>query len=99
MIRYTLALSESSAYLISLIRHRTMVGIRFYAIAFIFVFPLVQAPILYYRLGNLVPAWGIYALLAFGSLLLVTLSNFQKMIEYPFDSKGVDNIQIRDFGF
>ena len=31
------------------------------------------------------------------SLLLVTLSNFQVMLEYPFDPKGLDNINVREF--
>ena len=31
------------------------------------------------------------------SLVLVTLSNFQVMLEYPFDPKGLDNIQAREF--
>ncbi len=98
MIRYVRDITESSTYLISLVKHRTMIGLRFYSIAFIFIFPILQAPILYNRLGDLMPSWGLYLLLAFGSLILVTLSNFQKMIEYPFDSKGMDNIHIRDFG-
>jgi len=99
MVRYVRDISESSAYLIGLVKHRTMIGLRFYAISFILIFPVVQAPILYYRLGDLVPSWAIYLFLAIGSLILVTLSNFQKMIEYPFDKKGMDNIQIHDFGF
>ena len=31
------------------------------------------------------------------SLLLVTLGNFQVMLEYPFDPKGMDNIKVREF--
>jgi hypothetical protein len=97
IVRYVRDVTESYTYLISLIRHRTMKGLRFYATAFILIFPIVQAPIVYNRLGDLIPSWAIYLLLAFGSLLLVTLSNFQKMIEYPFDSRGIDNIQVQDF--
>lgn len=98
MIRYIRDVTESSVYLISLIRHRTMIGLRFYAIVFILIFPIIQAPIIYYRLGDLVPTWSIYLILSFGSLILVTLSNFQTMIEYPFDKNGIDNIHLRDFG-
>jgi len=97
IIRYIRDITESSTYLISLVRHRTMIGLRVYSIAFILIFPIVQAPILYYKLGDLVPAWAFHFLLALGSLLLITLSNFQKMIEYPFDSKGMDNIHLQDF--
>jgi len=98
MVRYIRDVTESSVYLISLIRHRTMIGLRFYSIVFILIFPIIQAPIIYYRLGDLVPTWSIYMILAVGSLILVTLSNFQTMIEYPFDKKGIDNIHLRDFG-
>jgi hypothetical protein len=96
MVRYIREVTESSSYLISLIRHRTMLGLRFYSVAFIIIFPLVQAPIILYRMES-APVWSIYLLSAFTSLILVTLSNFQKMIEYPFDPKGVDNIQVEDF--
>ncbi len=97
MIRYLRDITESSAYLIGLVKHRTMIGLRFYAIAFILIFPFIQAPIIYSRFGAMVPSWCIYLALAFTSLILVTLSNFQKLIEYPFDQKGMDNIHIRDF--
>lgn len=97
MIRYLKDVTEGSVYLVSLVRHRTMIGIRFYAITFILTFPLVQAPILYYRLDGIIPTWSIHLVLALTSLILVTLSNFQKMIEYPFDPNGIDNIHVRDF--
>jgi hypothetical protein len=97
IIRYIRDVTESSTYLVSLIRHRTMIGLRVYSLAFILIFPIIQAPILYYKLGDLIPVWAFYFLLALGSLLLITLSNFQKMIEYPFDSKGIDNIYLEDF--
>ena len=97
MIRYVRDISTSSVYLISLVTHRTMIGLRFYAITFILIFPVIQAPILYNRLGDLIPTWAFYLLLAFGSLILVTLCNFQLLIEYPFDKKGLDNIRLQDF--
>ncbi|HEY5746119.1 MAG TPA: hypothetical protein VIU12_08595 [Chryseolinea sp.] len=96
-IRYLKDVTESSVYLISLVRHRTMIGLRFYTILFIIIFPLVQAPIVLFRLDGIVPAWGIFIFLALTSVILVTLSNFQTLIEYPFDRKGADNIHLRDF--
>jgi hypothetical protein len=97
MIRYMRDVVESSTYLLSLVNHRTMAGLRFYGIFFTLIFPIIQAPIILYRLESLVPTWGIYLLLGIVSLILVTISNFQSMIEYPFDQKGMDNIQVRDF--
>jgi hypothetical protein len=96
-IRYIKDVSESSAYLISLVSHRTMLGLRFYSIFFIIILPLVQAPLILYRFDELLPAWGIHVTLAFTTLALVTLNNFQTMIEYPFDPKGIDNVKVREF--
>ena len=97
MIRYMRDVVESSTYLLSLVNHRTMAGLRFYGIFFTMIFPIIQAPIMLYGLESIFPTWGIYLLLAITSLILVTISNFQSMIEYPFDQRGMDNIQIRDF--
>ncbi|MBL7857573.1 MAG: hypothetical protein JNM57_07780 [Cyclobacteriaceae bacterium] len=97
IIRYLRDITESSAYLISLVTHRTMAGLRFYVVFFIFIFPLVQAPMMNYRFGSSIPSWGIYCLVAFTSLILITLSNFQTLIEYPFDRRGIDNIQLHTF--
>jgi len=97
MIRYLRDITESSTYLLSLVNHRTIAGLRFYSVFFIIIFPLIQAPIVWYHLGPVVPVWFIYVFLATTSLILVTLNNFQTMIEYPFDSKGMDNVVIKDF--
>lgn len=97
MIRYMRDVVESSTYLLSLVNHRTMVGLRFYGIFFTMIFPIIQAPIMLYHLESTLPAWGLYVVLGLTSLILVTISNFQNMIEYPFDQKGPDNIQVRDF--
>lgn len=97
MIRYMHDMIESSTYLISLVNHRTIAGLRFYGIFFTLIFPMIQAPIILNHFESLVPTWGIYVLLAVPSLVLVTITNFQSMIEYPFDQRGMDNIQIHDF--
>ena len=97
MIRYMKDISESSAYLVSLVTHRTMLGLRFYSIFFIVILPLVQAPLFLFRFESIIPAWGIHLSLAFTALALVTLNNFQTLIEYPFDPKGIDNVKVREF--
>jgi hypothetical protein len=97
MVRYIKDISESSAYLVSLVTHRTMLGLRFYSIFFIVILPLVQAPLILYRFESVLPAWGIHLSLAFTTLALVTLNNFQTLIEYPFDPKGIDNVKVREF--
>jgi hypothetical protein len=97
VIRYMKDVTDSATYLTSLISHRTMHGIRFYATLFILLFPFIQAPIVMHTLGSRVPEWTLYALAGLGSVIVITLDNFQKMIEYPFDPKGLDNIKIREF--
>jgi len=97
MVRYLGNVSETTVYLTSLVHHRTMAGMRFYSAFFILIFPLVQAPILLHRLEGHIPYWLIYIFVCLTSLILVTLNNFQKMIEYPFDPGGMDNIRMREF--
>ena len=97
VIRYMKDVTDSATYLTSLVSHRTMHGIRFYATLFILLFPFIQAPIVMHTLGSRVPEWTLYLIAAMGSVVVITLDNFQKLIEYPFDPKGLDNIKIREF--
>lgn len=97
MIRYVRDITMGAAYLIALVKHRTMAGIRFFALFFLLLFPIIQAPILNHALSPLVSNFTIHVVSAVTSLILITLSNFQTSIEYPFDADGIDNIQVRDF--
>ncbi|HEY3405541.1 MAG TPA: hypothetical protein VGK59_19295 [Ohtaekwangia sp.] len=98
MIRYMSDVTDSTTYLItSITHHRTIAGLRFYSIFFILVFPFLHAPILLSRLEGLVSIPVFYVLAGVVSILLVTLNNFQTMIEYPFDPKGVDNVKLKEF--
>jgi len=99
IIRYLKDITDSATYLISLVSHRTMHGIRFYATLFILLFPFVQAPIVLHILGAHVPEWVLYGIAAVSSVVIITLDNFQKLIEYPFNPKGPDNIRVREFDF
>jgi hypothetical protein len=97
MVRYMKDVSESTVYLTSLITHRTIAGMRFYSLFFIVIFPFIHAPILLHKLHNIVPESAIYLIVGVASLVLITLNNFQFMIEYPFDKRGIDNVQVREF--
>ena len=97
VIRYMKDVTDSATYLTSLVSHRTMHGIRFYATLFILLFPFIQAPIVMHTLGSRVPEWTLYLIAAMGSVVVITLDNFQKLIEYPFDPRGLDNIKVREF--
>lgn len=97
MIRYLRDMTEGSSYLVSLISHRTMAGLRFYSLIFILIFPLLQAPIMYFHVQGIIHSSMLYLLVGFTSLVLITLSNFQELIEYPFDPRGIDNIKLEEF--
>jgi hypothetical protein len=82
---------------VSITSHRTMAGLRFYAIFFVIIFPFIQAPILLHKLDGFVPNWSLYLVVALTSIILISLTNFQKMIEYPFDQSGADNVHLKEF--
>ena len=97
IIRYLRDSMEASTFLLSLVRHRTMIGLRFYSLSFINVFAVIQAPMVVYELENQLPMWALYFTTGFSSLILITLYNFQLLIEYPFDEKGADDIDLNNF--
>lgn len=97
IVRYTEDVADSAAYLLSLVVHRTMTGLRTYAIIFIALFAALHGPQLYYTLGQIFPDWAIYLSAALTSMILITLYNFQQLIEYPFDQKGSDDVQLDKF--
>ncbi len=97
IIRYLRDSLEASNFLLSLVRHRTMAGLRIYALSFINVFAIIQAPMVLYELENQLPVWALYFTSAFSSIILITLYNFQQLIEYPFDQKGADDIDLSNF--
>jgi hypothetical protein len=53
---------------------------------------------LFNRLDGQLADWILYVIVALTSIILVSLTNFQKMIEYPFDQSGADNVQLKEFG-
>jgi hypothetical protein len=97
MLRYMGNATESSVYLASVARHRTMAGMRFYSLFFILIFPFFHAPILLHKLEHIAPDFAIYLIVGLASLFLILLNNFQHLIEYPFDQRGIDNIQLKEF--
>lgn len=97
IIRYLKEAVNGATFLLSLIEHRTMAGLRFYSLSFIHVYAVLQAPMMAYEFNNQLSDWAIYFAAAFSSLILITLFNFQRLIEFPFDQKGADDIDLDDF--
>lgn len=97
VIRYMKDVTEGSVYVVALVTHGTMIGIRAFALMFIFFFPFTQAPIIYNALGGVLNGWELYALSFVTTFLLISLYHFQDWIEYPFDQSGPDNIKLNLF--
>lgn len=97
IIRYLKESINAANFLLSLVQHRTMVGLRFYSLSFIHVYAVLQAPMMVYEFNNQLSDWAIYFAAVFSSLILITLYNFQRLIEFPFDQKGSDDIYLEDF--
>jgi hypothetical protein len=79
------------------VTHRTMAGMPLYMTIFIILFPFMQGPLTLYRLPEALPLWSHYALMVLSGFTLVTLANFQMLIEYPFDQKGWDDVKVEEF--
>ena len=99
VIRYVKDAEDSAAYLLSLTKHRTMAGLRLFALVFTHAFAILNAPALIHNLQHVLPEWGLYASSALSSLILISLYNFQSAIEYPFDQKGADDIKLDYYRF
>lgn len=96
IIRYMKDAYRGGEYLISMSRHKTVQGLRMYCIIFIYLYSLVNAPVLLHHIG-FEAAWLVYIICFVSSFLLVTLYNIQEQMENPFDNAGLDDIQLNDF--
>jgi len=97
VIRYAKDVLDGATYLLSLTRHRTMIGLRVFSLLFINIFIVINAPILRSNLGGMFHEWVIYLVSATGSFILISLYNIQAQVEYPFDQQGGDDIKLDDF--
>ncbi len=68
--------------------HRTPISLKAYCLIFIYIFPLIYAPSIIFRVGPDKSIWITY---------FISLYNIQNQLEYPFDDKGMDDIQLNIF--
>jgi predicted membrane chloride channel (bestrophin family) len=81
--------------------HGTPMVIRAYTLIFIFIFPLIYTPAIYYNLiqsSDFHEPILVYILAFLTSFILISLYNIQEQLENPFDQIGVDDIQLDGFG-
>ena len=96
VIRYMKDAFRGAEYLIAMSRHKTVQGLRMYCIVFIYLYSLVNAPVLLHHVG-FAASWLVYIICFISSFLLVTLYNIQEQMENPFDNSGLDDIILNDF--
>ncbi|MBB6325003.1 hypothetical protein FHS59_000618 [Algoriphagus iocasae] len=80
--------------------HRTPTSIRAYCLIFIYLYPIIYIPSIYFRLlegGSKSDSWILYSLGLISSFILISLFNVQEQLENPFDQKGVDDVKLEMF--
>ena len=80
--------------------HRTPTSIRAYCLIFIYLYPIIYIPSIYFRLlegGSKSDSWILYSLGLISSFILISLFNVQEQLENPFDQNGVDDVKLEMF--
>lgn len=80
--------------------HHTPTSIRAYCLVFIYLYPIIYTPSLYFRMnsGNAdFDHWVLYFLAMFSTFILISLFNVQEQLENPFDQQGLDDILLDEF--
>jgi predicted membrane chloride channel (bestrophin family) len=77
--------------------HRTPISLKAYCLIFIYIFPLIYAPSIIYKVGADRSVWITYFIVVLSQFILISLYNIQNQLEYPFDDKGMDDIQLDNF--
>lgn len=84
----------------SIKEHSTPASIRAYCLVFIYLYPVVYTPSLYYQMQGGFgesDSWVLYFLTLFSVFILISLYNVQEQLENPYDQKGLDDIQLNNF--
>ncbi|HSF53685.1 MAG TPA: hypothetical protein VLA71_08045 [Algoriphagus sp.] len=82
--------------------YHTPTSIRAYCLIFIYLFPVICTPSIYFKLQQGVNDGNLYILIflsVVSSFILISLFNVQEQLENPFDSNGLDDIRTESFGF
>lgn len=97
VFRYMNDLQDSLENLHAINTHRTPRSLRAYCLIFIFIFPLIYAPVIIYNAGIETPHFISFSVVMFTQFILITLYNIQDHLEHPFDDKGLDDINLNAF--
>ena len=77
--------------------HRTPISLKAYCKVFIYIFPIIYTPTIIYNIGENYNHVAVYFVVILTEFILISLYNIQDHLEYPFDSKGLDDIKLDHF--
>jgi hypothetical protein len=83
--------------LIGISNHGTIVFLRYMSALSVFLFPLVQAPVLLGVFGKMNMHWIVYFLSIISAVTVNIMFTVQQQLENPFDGTGADDIRMQDF--
>jgi predicted membrane chloride channel (bestrophin family) len=97
LFKYMCDLHEAIDNLNGIHVHRTPVSLKAYCKVFIYIFPLIYAPTIIFNIGENYNPLAVYFVVVLTEFILISLYNIQDHLEYPFDDKGLDDIQLDHF--
>jgi predicted membrane chloride channel (bestrophin family) len=77
--------------------HRTPISLKAYCQIFIYIFPIIYAPVIISEIGMDANQWITYLMVVTTEFILISLFNIQDQLEYPFDNVGMDDINLDAF--
>ena len=97
LFKYLCDLHEAIDNLNGIHVHRTPMSLKAYCKVFIYIFPLIYAPTIIFNIGETYNHFAVYFVVILTEFILISLYNIQDDLEYPFDDKGLDDIQLDHF--
>ena len=97
VFRFMKDMHESVENLNAIHIHRTPISLKAYCLIFIYIFPLIYAPEIIKNVDIGQPQWIVYGVVIVTQFILISLYNIQNQLEYPFDSVGIDDINLDNF--
>ncbi|MBT8325668.1 MAG: hypothetical protein KJO96_10245 [Winogradskyella sp.] len=97
VIRFMKDMHESVENLNAIHIHRTPISLKAYCLIFINIFPFIYTPTIIMNVGASQPIWIVYGIVILTQFILISLYNIQNQLEYPFDSIGIDDINLENF--
>lgn len=84
--------------LVAIHTHRTPISLKAYCLIFIYIFPVIYTPTIINKIGYEGSHWLTYFVVALSEFILISLYNIQDQMEYPFDSEGLDDVDLSKYG-